>query len=278
MIEIRLMRPTDLPLGRKLTGQAGWNQIDADWRRFMAMQPGGCFVAEQDGVPVGTTVTCIFGPVAWIAMVLVEVGARRKGVATSLLKHALEFLGAEGAKTVRLDATAAGQPVYERLGFVAEYPLTRYEGIAGPMEAQPGITTAAPSLFPQIVALDCRATGAHREKMLLPLFEESPLAVQVLSEGSHVEGYVTTRLGANATQIGPCIAGPDAGPLLLRHALSHCAARPVFIDIPRDNARSREVAETAGLRIQRHFMRMRRGDAIVDDPQALWAGSGPEKG
>jgi GNAT superfamily N-acetyltransferase len=278
MIEIRLMKPTDLPLGRKLTGQAGWNQIDADWRRFMGMQPGGCFVAELDGAPVGTTVTCIFGPVAWIAMVLVEASARRKGVATSLLKHALEFLDAEGVTTVRLDATAAGRPVYERLGFAAEYPLTRYEGIAPPTEAQPGITTAAPSLFSEIVAFDCRMMGTHREKMLLRLFEESPHAAQVFCRDSRVEGYVTTRRGANATQIGPCIATDNAGPPLLKDALSHCAGRPVFIDIPQDNALSLEVAQTAGLKAQRHFMRMCRGDRIADSPRTIWAGSGPEKG
>jgi len=278
MIEIRLMKPADLPLGRKLTSQAGWNQVDADWRRFMGMQPGGCFVAEMDGAPVGTTVTCVFGPVAWIAMVLVEISARRKGVATSLLKHVLGFLDAEGVRTVRLDATAAGQPVYEKLGFVAEYPLARYEGTAPPAEAQPGITTAARSLFPEIVAFDRRMTGTRREKMLLPLFEESPHAVRILRPDGRIKGYVTTRRGASATQIGPCIATTSAGPLLLRDALNHCAGRPVFIDIPCDNTPAMEVAEASGLKVQRRFMRMCRGDRITDAPQAIWAGSGPEKG
>jgi len=272
------MAMDDLPLGLKLTRQAGWNQIESDWRRFMHMQPQGCFVAEMEGVPVATTVTCIFGPVAWIAMVLVEVTARRKGAATSLLKHALEFLDSRGVRTVRLDATAAGRPVYEKLGFTAEYPLTRYEGIAPATEAQPDIATADASLFPEIVALDRRMTGTRREKMLLRLFEESPQAVRVLCRDGRVEGFVTTRRGANASHIGPCIATGEAGVPLLSDALGRCAGGPVFIDVPRDNACALEVVETSGLKAQRHFTRMYRGERIVDCPQAIWAGSGPEKG
>jgi predicted N-acetyltransferase YhbS len=278
MIEIRLMGAADLPLGLKLCRQAGWNQVASDWRRFMAMQPQGCFVAELDGVAVGTTVTCIFGSVAWIAMVLVEMTARRKGVATSLMKHALDSLDAQGVETVRLDATAAGRLVYEKLGFMPEYALTRYEGIAPQAQPQPHVVTATADLFPEIVMLDRRMTGTHREKMLLRLFEESAGSVRIVCRARRVEGFVTIRCGANATQIGPCIAAEEVGPLLLTDALSRCAGRPVFIDIPHDNAGAMRVAETRDLKAQRHFTRMCRGNRIADCPQAIWAGSGPEKG
>ena len=53
-----------------------------DWRRFLALQPDGCFVAECDGRPAGTTVACIFGQVGWIAMVLVDASFRGRGIAT----------------------------------------------------------------------------------------------------------------------------------------------------------------------------------------------------
>ncbi len=272
------MTVTDLPLGLRLTRQAGWNQVDTDWRRFIDMQPQGCFVAELDGVPVATTVTCTFGSVAWIAMVLVEATARRKGIATALLKHALDCLDRQGVRTVRLDATAAGRPVYEKLGFTAEYSLTRYEGIAPAPEAQPGIVTADASSFAEVVALDRRMTGACREKMLHRLFEESPGEMRLLCRARRVEGFVTTRRGANASHIGPCIAEGDAGAVLLKDALRRCAGGPVFIDVPDDNAGAVQVVEAGGLKVQRHFTRMRRGDRITDYPQAIWASSGPEKG
>ena len=66
------MTTLDIPLGMRLKQQAGWNQLAADWSRLIDMQPDGCFVAECDGTPVGTVATCVFGDVAWIAMMLVD--------------------------------------------------------------------------------------------------------------------------------------------------------------------------------------------------------------
>ncbi|MCU0914734.1 MAG: GNAT family N-acetyltransferase [Planctomycetes bacterium] len=141
MIAVRSMTVADTPLGLKLARQAGWNQIETDWRRFLALQPDGCFVGELDGASVATTAAFTFGPVAWLAMVLVDIDSRRRGVATALLKHALDFLDRQGVRTVRLDATAAGQPVYEKLGFVPEYPLTRYMGTATPWRGRPALAS-----------------------------------------------------------------------------------------------------------------------------------------
>ena len=101
---------------------------EADWRRLLCLQPDGCFVAELDGIAVGTTTTCIFGPVAWVAMVLVDEAVRGRGIGTALMRHALAYLDGLGVERVRLDATPLGRPVYKKLGFVAEYDVLRYEG------------------------------------------------------------------------------------------------------------------------------------------------------
>jgi GNAT superfamily N-acetyltransferase len=274
------MTAADILLGLKLARQAGWNQIESDWRRFLAMEPDGCFVGELDGAPVATTAAFIFGPVAWIAMVLVDIESRRKGVATTLLKHALDFLDEQGVKTVRLDATAAGQPVYEKLGFVPEYPLTRYMGRVQP-SPRPSALILPPTIGRQlkaIVAFDRGMTATLREKMLARLFEESPEITRALYREGRVEGYVTGRRGANATLIGPCIATAYAGPILLGDAFGRCADQPIFIDVPRDNAPAIEIAEKSGLTAQRHFTRMCRGVRIEDHVEAIWASSGPEKG
>jgi GNAT superfamily N-acetyltransferase len=281
MISVRTMTVADIPLGLRLARQAGWNQIETDWRRFLAMQPDGCFVGELDGVPVATTATFVFGPVAWIAMVLVDIESRRKGVATTLLKHALDFLDERDVKTVRLDATAAGQPVYEKLGFVSEYPLTRYMGTV-PManccrESNPPSAIPSPP-WKEVVAFDHRMTATPREKMLARLFGESPDLTRVWHRDGQLQGYVTGSRGANATLIGPCIATPQAGPALLGDALARCAGQPVFLDVPRDNAPALELVEKSGLTAQRHFMRMCRGARIPDHVEAIWASSGPEKG
>ncbi|NQT03611.1 MAG: GNAT family N-acetyltransferase [Planctomycetes bacterium] len=278
MIKIRQMTIDDVQLGLKLTRQAGWNQTESDWLRFMKMEPEGCFVAEFGGRSVGTTTTCILGHVAWIAMVLVDVDARGKGVGTELLKYSLNYLDKRKVKTVRLDATSAGQPIYEKLGFTPEYQLARFEGIAPSGKRGALVSKATPAIYVSIIEFDTQMNRTNRGKMLSRLFEDFPEDIHIIWDGGKIEGFILTRPGANAIQIGPCIATIDAGPVLLSDALSRCAAEPVFIDIPVDNTNAVKIAESSGLRIQRYFMRMYRGEYVKDHIQALWAGSGPEKG
>src|SRR4051794_19050706 len=120
MIRIRPMTPDDLAFGLRLSQPAGWNQTPGDWARMLDLGQGGCFVAEVEGVHAGTTGTCRFGPLAWVAMVLVEPALRGRGVGTALMRHALDWLDQQGVQTIRLDATPLGEPVYRKLGFVAE--------------------------------------------------------------------------------------------------------------------------------------------------------------
>ena len=122
-IDIRSFSAADVPLGMHLKGQAGWNQTAADWHRLLALQPDGCFLAELNGRPVGTTAATIFGSVGWLSLVLVDREARGCGVATALVRHALAWLDSRSVPTVRLDATELGEPIYARLGFTADYGL-----------------------------------------------------------------------------------------------------------------------------------------------------------
>jgi GNAT superfamily N-acetyltransferase len=283
MMNIRRMTMDDLSLGLRLARQAGWNQLESDWRRFLGMQPDGCFVAELDGVSAGTTTTCIFDGIAWIAMVLVDKAVRGRGIGTSLLKNAISFLREQNVRTVRLDATPAGRPLYEKLGFVGEYELARYEGT--PAIGRPSSIVPAPagkprpsSVVPDITVFDQRMTGTNRKKMLSRLFDEFPELVRVVDQNNQVQGYIAGRPGANATQVGPCVATVDTGASLLSDSLSRCAGRPVFLDVPLDNAGAVKIAEAAGLTIQRCFTRMCLGERITDNVHGIWASSGPEKG
>lgn len=278
MIEIRQMTIDDLRLGLRLSRQAGWNQTESDWLRFMDMEPDGCFVAELNGCPVGTTTTCIFENVAWIAMVLVDTESRGQGVGTKLLKHSLNYLDGRQVKTIRLDATHLGRPIYEKLGFVPEYELARFEGIPKQSKTGPVVTKAMPEFFADMIELDRQMTETNREKMLSMLFKEFPENTCLATHYDKVDGFITMRPGANAVQIGPCTANINAGPALLSDALHKCAGKAVFVDIPTGNVPAVKIAESNGLKIQRRFTRMCRGERIKDNIKAIWAGSGPEKG
>ncbi len=278
MIRIRPMTAADLPFGLRLSDEAGWNQIPADWQRFLDLQPDGCFVAEWDSVAVGTTTTCIFGTVAWIAMVLVTTSARGRGVGTALMEHALRFLDERGIATVRLDARPMGQPIYERLGFVEQYRIAHYEGTLPAAPKAALVEDAAPGCWDALMDLDEQITRTDRRRLLRRLFSEYPESVYLGRMGSNLHGYCTSRPGKKTMRIGPCIATASAGPLLLADTCHHHPGQRVSIDVPVRNEAAVQWVEGHGLTVQHTLMRMCRGTSVIEQVENLWAGSGPEKG
>jgi GNAT superfamily N-acetyltransferase len=292
MIRIRAMTEGDIPLGMRLTAQAGWNQTEADWRRFLHLAPNGCFVAEWDGVAVGTTAVFRYLFVTWVAMVLVDEAVRGRGIGAALMRHALAFADGWKAKCLRLDATPLGRPIYEKLGFVAEYSVVRYGGLLP--EAYPSVpgvepvTWSAPadaltsSEVTGVLNVDLEGTSASRYPMVIRMFEEAWDRIRVVKGAEKrcdFRGYLASRPGSNAVQIGPCIATDgEAGRLLLADAAHRHAGQSVFIDVPAPNLAAVRAVEALGLRPQRELLRMVRGEPVRERVEWLWASSGPEKG
>ncbi len=294
MVRIRLMDEGDLPLGMRLKEVAGWNQTEADWRRFLALSPDGCFVAErtraagQEQAPVhqgvgyealGTAVACVFGPIGWIAMVLVDPGHRKQGIGTRLVQRAIDYLEHCGVRSIRLDATPLGKPVYERLGFRPEYELARWDGVAPHVPLESNTRRAEDFDLEAIARLDQQWTGTPRRRLLEYLFRQQPGAMHVVEGPDGLLGYATWREGTVASFLGPAVATvEEAGQSLLDAMLAACAGRRMFVDIPWDNPAATRWAQARGFAVQRPLTRMVRGDAVCDRPDRLWASSGPETG
>ena len=103
------MTEEDLPSAVRLNTIAGWNQTEADWRRFLESSPVGCFVVEVAGQVAGTVATiCYENRFAWIGMVLVDPDFRNRGIGTQLLHKAIEHLDRLGIATMKLDASHLG--------------------------------------------------------------------------------------------------------------------------------------------------------------------------
>ena len=285
----RAMTDADVPLGMRLKTQAGWNQCDADWRRFLQLAPEGCFVAEVDGAPAGTVVAVVFGPVAWIGMVLVDEAQRGKGIGSALMRHVLAHLDAQpGITSVRLDATHLGAPIYRKLGFEDQFELIRMQRDAhangdtetsSPPEAPCRIAQAMPDDLDAMHALDQAATETDRRSLLDILLREQPDFAWCAREESRVTAYLLARPGSGATQIGPAIA-PDTltAKALLDAALNRFTDQPLFLDVPSDNSDVLEHLHALGFIEQRRFTRMTRGRPIYEHVPHLLASSGPEKG
>ncbi|HEX6500133.1 MAG TPA: GNAT family N-acetyltransferase [Micromonosporaceae bacterium] len=93
-------------------------------RRLVEWQGNTLLVARVDGRIVGTLTLVVFpiptGLRAWIEDVVVDDGARGRGVGAALTNEAVRIATAEGARTVDLTSRPSRQAanrLYERLGF-----------------------------------------------------------------------------------------------------------------------------------------------------------------
>ncbi|MCI0379417.1 MAG: GNAT family N-acetyltransferase [Gemmataceae bacterium] len=278
-MHIRRMNLGDLPAGLRLSEQAGWNQLPESWARQFALEPEGCFVAENDGQVIGTACTCVFDDVAWINLVLVVAAQRGKGIGTRLMLEVLKFLDDRRVPTIRLDATPLGQSIYEKLGFVVEYELTRFAGVLPPApQTASHVERVTSASVAAVVAFDQEITRTNREKLLRYQLEHQLDSLLCVRAGERIAGFAAFRPGRRAWQIGPCLGESEACLQLLTAVQECVGGNPVFMDVPAQNEAARSRAKAFGLTPQRILTRMSRGRRIEERIDKLWCSFGPEKG
>lgn len=270
-ILIRNLVEADLEFADEVRSIAGWNQRQTDWKRFLHLEPGGCFLAEIGGRPAGTVTTTCYGQhLAWIGMVLVHPDFRRRGVGTKLLEYAIGHLREERSiRCVKLDATPEGRPLYEGLGFRAEWGLKRWWRNAGEEGAKaPRECDRAERLSEACLSLDRAVFGADRSDLLTSL-QRDGFAECVASGGS----FGLVREGARAIYLGPITAADSAIGEAIARELSRKipSNRQVFWDLPDPNEKGADLARALGFNPVRDLTRMWLGEENVHgDPLRQW--------
>ena len=277
----RELRTADLASCVALSGSAGWNQNEADWRLMLEIGQGwGLFL--PDGTLAASTVVLPYGArFAWLSMVLVLPAQRRKGYATRLLRRAIDELGRRGVSPI-LDATPAGREVYLQEGFREAWTFSRLQSNAPQAAAQEsadGVRPGAASDWPSILALDAPAFGASRERLLRSLAARLPEAALVAERAGRIVGYLLGRDGREARQLGPLVAADErAARALLASGLGRVAP-PLYLDVVDHAPGLRRWLEARGFVFQRAFTRMVRGlDRAPGDERTLFLVAGPELG
>src|ERR1035437_4790554 len=205
---IRPMTATsrDLDFAMAMKNQAGWNQVVADWLRFLALEPEGCFIAEWEGEPAGTgTVTTHGGRLAWIGMSIVDENHRRHGIGQSIIAACLDFCRRRNIDSPKLDATPAGNALYLKLGFVEEVLMDRRQGRGAAMDFDRNLVRLIePGDLEQVVQLDAVGFGVPRPGVIERFAGEYPRLAHVACDADgRIVGFLVGRAGANAWQIGP---------------------------------------------------------------------------
>lgn len=279
-VSIREMTACDIPAGLDLCRASRWNQTEHDWQHFLRAAPHGALVAVENGSVIGTVATLPYGSFAWISMVLVDPAARGRGIGTLLLNRGLALVPHESA--ARLDATPAGEVIYRKLGFVAEYGLARLFLDARPRGAAhtPGARPLARSDWPQLLDMDSQAFGASRASLLERLAAGAPEYAWVAERQGRLHGYLLGRHGYVREHLGPMIAdSAETAGSLLEACLAAHPDRNVFIDVPDDQQIWRARLANLGFETERPFLRMYRGRLTTPGQRArVYAIVGPEFG
>jgi GNAT superfamily N-acetyltransferase len=268
------MRPAteaDLPRAAALSARVGWNQVGADWRVFLRE---GAVCAVDDGDPdclAATAAVLPHGPaLAWISMVLVRPDRRREGLATALMRWAVERLA--GVPGVALDATPAGREVYRQLGFRDVLGFARW-ALPDALPPPPGLAPRAvtPADRDAILALDAVAFGAPRAALLQGLADRAPGFVIP-------GGFALAREGLRGPQIGPVVAPDAAGAMALIAAARTALGAPAVLDLADAATPVAAWLRAHGAAPQRPFTRMVLGALPPGEPGQNFAFAGPEFG
>jgi GNAT superfamily N-acetyltransferase len=260
------MESADLREAREIGRGAGWNQTELDWQRLLTLEPEGCFVACSNGELAGTVTTLRYGrSLAWIGMMLVDPGHRRRGIATALMARAIAYLRERRVETIELDATDAGRAVYTGLGFEDEMALTRLRrapGESSNFRCDRATTAMVEADLDGVIALDEASFGVNRSALYRSLWAGSPRGGFVHRDRDGVvQGFVLTRPGAFAAYLGPwCASSPTIAQSLLHAALGSIGGgQAVLVDIAAPCGAAPILLAPAGFRPVRGCTRMRLG-------------------
>jgi GNAT superfamily N-acetyltransferase len=283
VVNIRPMLLADIGNSLLLSEAEGWNQTGKDWNRLAGDSQNICLVAEYQNRIIGTATAMNYAnDVAWIGMVLVVKEYRGMGISKMLLSGLLNQLGS--CRSVKLDATPAGQPVYEKFGFTGEYLIYRMTNpcVENFQPEKPDNISLPVQLsdIPGIITLDHTVFGAERLSLITSMVKENPEKAWSLKQNGSITGFALGRQGRKYHQIGPVFASSftDAR-VLISTALSGLHQQPVVVDVLSDKEDLIGWLNSIGFTSQRHFVRMYlRTNPLPGIPGNQFLICGPEFG
>lgn len=206
-IVLRAMTAADLEATTELSREQGWPHRPEDWAFFLEQGEG--VVAVCNGEIVGSIMGWRYGEdFASIGLVIVSNKMQRRGLGGRLMQAMLDRL--EG-RSVMLNATEAGLPLYQKLGFVAIGTIHQHQAVAGAMplaELRPGERVRPSGAADDMLGeLYSRAAGMDRAALFEALAGEG--STVVLTRDHVPVGFAQLRRFGHGWSIGPVVA-PDA--------------------------------------------------------------------
>jgi len=255
----------DLAAATELSSEQQWPHRDEDWELFLELGEG--LVAERDGKLIGTILGWRFGAkMATIGLVIVSAEAQGQGIGRKLMEA---MIGQLGERTIVLNATEEGLPLYQKLGFVETGVIFQHQGIVqdAPLaELLPGDRVRPKGKADTDLAkLYSAASGMDRQALFEALAANGRTVV--LSRKDAPVGFAMLRRFGRGWTIAPVVAPDAAGAkALILHWLAVKQGSFCRIDIPVESGLSPWL-EGLGVPCVGSVRTMARGLAPVSAPE-----------
>jgi GNAT superfamily N-acetyltransferase len=240
-----------------LVEEAGWNQVAEDWQ-LMCQSGEAVILKDENDCTVASALAIPYsGGFGWISMVLVAKTARRRGLATKLLNDRVAWLQERNLVPV-LDATEAGELVYKKAGFTADLRFTRWQGKSHNLK--PVAADAREALVSDrdgICSMDAEIFCADRRHLITDFLSRNGSRCFVTETTN--TGFIISRKGRTATQLGPLIAASESDAISLLKAALAVSEGPVFFDLLDTRFEVAAYISSLGFTQQRSFARMSLG-------------------
>lgn len=245
----------------------GWQPIAPVFQFYLQSSfcsPIGFFIS---GKLAGVGAIIFHGNTAWLAHIIVSPTHRNKGIGAQITKTLIHHAEEKHCKTISLLATALGEPVYTKLGFIKELDYIFLQHPKPMPRVSPSILSYDDHYQEQILKLDREVSGEDRASLLKPHLKDS----RIISAHGQLTGFYLPTLGE-----GLVIAeDSETGIALLTARLTSDKNR---IAVPAENKSAVDFLQAQGYSESLRGTRMYLGGKLFWQPYKLYSRIGGNLG
>lgn len=254
---VELATLADLDALMRLRIEQGWHRSDPLLRAILGWEHGRLFIIREATLnptsptpeaPAVATSAIAAGPVGVIGNVVVRADYRRRGLGRTIMQAALDWLRGHGVRSVLLDATIDGRPLYTQLGFVgdktswfAHAPIAALNRTllvtrSGSIHAAAVAHTSGDDTLARLASLDAAAFGGDRLGFLAQVLRRPATWLYTAEDTTGaLTGYATLSLQEppdHGLHLGPWVAADyqSAAALLAAILRNDAPWRPLLDD------------------------------------------------
>ena len=247
-LQIRPMRPDEIPIAVDWAAAEGWNPGLADATCFATVDPRGFLIGEFEG-ETAATISCVNydARFAFLGFYIVRADLRGRGYGLRIWNAAIAHAG---SRVIGLDGVVAQQPNYRKSGFELAYANIRYGGTVAPRSQAPraGVIALGEIPLADVEAYDATVFPAPRTAFLRAWIGAPGHAGRAVMRDGRLAGWGVIRPCRKGRKIGPLVADDRAAAeIVLSELLAGAGSGEIFLDVPGINREAVALAQDLGL-------------------------------